>query len=187
MICGKCGKEMTTHKMSWFRTIDLCEDCQSIEADHPVYAFAKKVEREEIAKGNMNFEGVLHGVPQLPFAEENVIARLKFGDSVQNIYDAWDNLINCMSFKPAKFARVLRDLNIDILKEAKSWITYMSNTSRIDYRNEASHEACKKINTREEMTELASLMAKNHRTLQQVYTAVMLSYYTGEDVTLPYI
>lgn len=187
MICGKCGKEANSHKMSWFRTADLCEDCQSIESEHPVYAFAKEVERAEVIKGNMNFEGVLQGIPFLPFAEENVIARLKFGDSDESLYNAWDNLINCMSFKPAKFAMVLHSLNIDITNEAKSWISYMSKTDRVDYRNEAAHEACKKVSIDVPATKLTLLMAKNHRTLQQVYTSVMLTYYTGSEVTLPYI
>ena len=61
MICGRCEKETNEHKMSMFNTQELCPDCQKKEKEHPDYKKACDVEREQVLKGNRNFEGV--GLP----------------------------------------------------------------------------------------------------------------------------
>jgi hypothetical protein len=47
--------------MSWFNTEMICAPCQVEEAQHPQYAEAKRIENEEVRKGNTKFPGI--GLP----------------------------------------------------------------------------------------------------------------------------
>lgn len=47
--------------MSRFNTDEICLDCEAKERQHPLYAYAKEVERQECLKGNLNFPGI--GLP----------------------------------------------------------------------------------------------------------------------------
>ena len=62
MLCDRCKKEMTTFKMSWFNTQNICPACQKEEQKHPDFLKAKFAVLEEERKGNLNFEGI--GLPQ---------------------------------------------------------------------------------------------------------------------------
>lgn len=188
MICQRCGKETNVHKMSFLNTQEICMECAEKEINHPVYQFGKRIEYEEVKGGNYNFQGVLDGLVCDSQAEENLIARIKYQDTPENIFKAWDMLLNNMSYKASKAGRLLRVNGINYTDEATAWIAYMANTSRVDGRNEDSQRECKKINYGSAMeTQLCMRMARNHPTIQQLFTAAMLSYWKDEDVSLPYI
>ena len=44
--------------MSMFNTQEICIECKEIERTHPKYEEACAKDREEILKGNYNFEGI---------------------------------------------------------------------------------------------------------------------------------
>ena len=60
--CERCNKEVNTFTMSFFNEDILCVECNEIEKKHPNYEKAKKVEHEEVLKGNYNYEGI--GLPE---------------------------------------------------------------------------------------------------------------------------
>lgn len=60
--CERCGKKTNTFKCSWFNTQNICPECQEKESKHPLFKEAKRVENEEVLKGNLNFEGI--GLPK---------------------------------------------------------------------------------------------------------------------------
>jgi len=59
--CERCDQPTQTTSMSMFNTDDICHPCQIEEQRHPDYQKAKKVEFEEVKKGNLNFPGI--GLP----------------------------------------------------------------------------------------------------------------------------
>lgn len=188
MKCQRCGKEVNTFKTSFLNLEEICLDCEKKERLHAAYSYAKEVEREHVLNGDMNFPGVLHGLVYNTENEANLMARLKYGDTDKNLYDAWDQVLNSLTYKPADIARMMKDNGIDYYSEAKSWIAYMATSTRGDLRNEASHKACKEIKIEFAMiTNLTKIMSKLHPTLQQQYTATVLSYYKEEPVFLPFI
>lgn len=60
--CDRCHKETNTFTGSYFNTEMICEECDRIERLHPMYEEAKRVELEEVRKGNYNYEGI--GLPE---------------------------------------------------------------------------------------------------------------------------
>ena len=58
MICDRCREEIEVFVMSIFNTDTLCLDCKNKEKNHPDYEIAVKREKEEVEKGNLNFEGI---------------------------------------------------------------------------------------------------------------------------------
>lgn len=188
MICARCGKETNVHRMSYLNLEEICSECEEKEKKHPVYKYGKEIERAAVLAGNYNFPGVLDGLTYRTEAEANLLARLKHGDTPENIYEAWDRLVNNFNYNAANFAKLLEDNGINYKEEAKSWIAQMSILGRVDGRNEASQKACKEVGIEAAMlTPLTKKMSRNHPTIQQQYTATMLSIYTGEPVSLPYI
>lgn len=69
LICDRCHKETKITTGSFFNTEMICLDCENIEKHHPDYEEAKRIEHEEVVKGNYNFQGV--GLPKdyFEFAE----------------------------------------------------------------------------------------------------------------------
>ena len=59
--CERCNKETNTTTGSFFNTEMICMECKEIERMHPKFEYARKVENEEVAKGNYNYEGI--GLP----------------------------------------------------------------------------------------------------------------------------
>jgi hypothetical protein len=43
---------------SYFNTETICDDCEVREKAHPQYAEAKRIENEEVRKGNYNYRGI---------------------------------------------------------------------------------------------------------------------------------
>lgn len=188
MICARCGKESSVHSLSFLNMDEICPDCAAAEKKHPVYNYAKEVERNECKKGNYNFPGVLEDIKYNTQAEANLIARLKYGDEVDCIFNAWDDVVNNVTYDSVKMAELIKENNIDYKEEATSWIAQMSISGRVDGRNEAAKEACRKIGIEfAVLTPLTKRMARNHPTIQQQYTATMLTIYTGVPTHLPYI
>jgi hypothetical protein len=58
MKCARCGKEVICYIMSFFNTDNICLECEKKEKAHPRYAEARRVELEEVKKGNYNFPGI---------------------------------------------------------------------------------------------------------------------------------
>jgi hypothetical protein len=58
MECKRCYNETRVHTVSMFNTQEICMDCSTKEKAHSAYENAKRVEAEEVRKGNYNFEGV---------------------------------------------------------------------------------------------------------------------------------
>ena len=56
--CDRCSRETTRITGSYFNTEMICMDCSTKEKAHSAYENAKRVEAEEVRKGNYNFEGV---------------------------------------------------------------------------------------------------------------------------------
>jgi len=48
--------------MSFFNTDMICPECEAKEKAHPDYELARKVERAECLKGNLNYPGI--GLPR---------------------------------------------------------------------------------------------------------------------------
>ena len=59
--CERCNKETNTFTGSYFNTEMICLECDSLERKHPEYEKAKKLEYEQVLKGNYNYEGI--GLP----------------------------------------------------------------------------------------------------------------------------
>ena len=108
MICERCGKETTIHRTSYLNTENICPDCEQLEKKHPVYDFAKSVERAETLKGNYNFEGVLYNIIYDTPAEANLLARMKFNDTRENIYKAWLEVVSQESYSEEKYSALLK-------------------------------------------------------------------------------
>ena len=66
MKCGRCNKETDNFTGSFFDMEMICIDCNKIEKAHPLYEEAKRIEHEQVVKGNYNYEGI--GLPS-DFAE----------------------------------------------------------------------------------------------------------------------
>ena len=61
--CDRCGKENTALTGSYFNTQMICTDeCDKKERAHPGFAEARRIENEEVRKGNLNYEGI--GLPK---------------------------------------------------------------------------------------------------------------------------
>lgn len=60
--CQRCNKETNTFTGSYFNTEMICTECDEIERLHPLYEEAKRVEFEEVCRGNYNYEGI--GLPE---------------------------------------------------------------------------------------------------------------------------
>lgn len=58
MMCERCGKEVRTHKMSWFNTQMICTTCQKNEEKLPEFKLAKEMERQQVLLGNYNYKGI---------------------------------------------------------------------------------------------------------------------------------
>lgn len=188
MICARCKKETNIHKMSFLNVDEICPECEEKEKKHPVYKFAKDIERKAVLSGNYNFPGVLSGLIYKTDAEANLLARIKYGDNDAEIFKAWDSVVNSLSYNAADFAKRLAENGIDYKEEAVSWIAQMSILGVVDGRNEAAQQACKKVGINAAaLTPLTKKMSRNHPTIQQQYTATMLTIYTGEPTSLPYI
>lgn len=188
MICSRCKKETNVHNLSFLNLEEICPDCAAKERKHPVYGYAKEIERKAVQNGDYNFPGVLEGMKYNTEAEANLLARLKYGDCLDETFKAWDSVINNISYNAVKMAELIKENNIDYRDEAKSWIAQMSILGRVDGRNEAAQEACKKVGIEfAKLTPLTKNMSRNHPTIQQQYTATMLTIYTGEPTYLPYI
>lgn len=58
--CGRCRADLKLAPsiMSIFNTDTLCVGCKDIEEKHPDYEFARKVEADEVLRGNYNFQGI---------------------------------------------------------------------------------------------------------------------------------
>ena len=61
MKCERCGNTMRSFRCSWFNEELICPECQEKEKAHPKFKEAKRIENEEVKKGNYNFEGI--GLP----------------------------------------------------------------------------------------------------------------------------
>lgn len=62
MTCDRCGKTTQGgYTTSYFNTDKICFDCDLAESEHPDYERARRIEGQEMAKGNMNFPGI--GLP----------------------------------------------------------------------------------------------------------------------------
>lgn len=59
--CERCYKEGSALIGSIFNTQMICLKCEEKEKDHPEYEKAKRLELEEVKKGNYNYEGI--GLP----------------------------------------------------------------------------------------------------------------------------
>jgi hypothetical protein len=56
--CDRCKEEVRTTTMSMFNVDVICMSCKKNERNHPDYKKAVEREREELMKGNWNFEGI---------------------------------------------------------------------------------------------------------------------------------
>lgn len=56
--CDRCKAETKVLRMSFFNTEMCCEACLKHESKHPDYKKAKRIELEEVRKGNYNFVGI---------------------------------------------------------------------------------------------------------------------------------
>lgn len=61
MRCDRCGKETLATTMSYFNTDTICMKCKDIERAHPMFETARRIETEEVMRGNYNYEGI--GLP----------------------------------------------------------------------------------------------------------------------------
>jgi len=63
MNCQRCGRENVTLTGSYFNMEMICTSvCDKNERAHPGFNEARRIENEEVRKGNMNFKGV--GLPK---------------------------------------------------------------------------------------------------------------------------
>lgn len=56
--CGRCGIVLIARTMSTFSEQPICPKCKQEEQQHPKYAAAREVERNEVLKGNVNYKGI---------------------------------------------------------------------------------------------------------------------------------
>lgn len=57
--CQRCSKSVNgVTTMSMFNTQIICIPCKDEEKENPRYAEAVRIEREQVLKGNLNFEGI---------------------------------------------------------------------------------------------------------------------------------
>lgn len=61
MKCARCGNETNVHIMSMFNLDEICMECKEKERKHPRYREAVEADREEVLKGNYNYQGLLFG------------------------------------------------------------------------------------------------------------------------------
>jgi hypothetical protein len=61
-LCDRCLKQTTITQMSIFNTQMCCPTCTENERKHPKFEEARKVELDELSKGNYNFPGI--GLPK---------------------------------------------------------------------------------------------------------------------------
>lgn len=59
--CDRCGKFLSSRIMSKMNTDALCPQCEEEEKKHPKYKEAQEREREEVARGNYNYQGLFAG------------------------------------------------------------------------------------------------------------------------------
>lgn len=56
--CDRCHGKACISIMSRFNTDRLCMACEKAERRHPHYQVAAKKEREEVSRGNYNYQGI---------------------------------------------------------------------------------------------------------------------------------
>lgn len=57
-ICQRCHKQTNVSIMSMFNTDVICMDCKKKETKDPRYEEARRVEAEQVRRGNYNFKGI---------------------------------------------------------------------------------------------------------------------------------
>jgi hypothetical protein len=60
--CDRCYQPTTTFSRSYFNGDVICDDCKEKEKAHPLYIEAKRIENQEIDRGNFTFPGI--GLPE---------------------------------------------------------------------------------------------------------------------------
>ena len=60
--CQRCGTDCREFTFSFFNVQMICGDCRVEEQAHSSYAYAKKIEWENVRQGNLNFRGI--GLPE---------------------------------------------------------------------------------------------------------------------------
>jgi len=75
--CDRCERVTDSHTTSFFNTDTICMPCAKEECTFPEYTKAKEREREEVLKGNFNFEGI--GLPE-KYVEMYRQRREQFGE-----------------------------------------------------------------------------------------------------------
>lgn len=61
MICERCGKETNGFTGSYFDSSSICFECSDRERQHPAFEEARRIENEEVSRGNFNYPGI--GLP----------------------------------------------------------------------------------------------------------------------------
>ena len=57
-MCDRCFKKTTTTTGSYFNLQMICMDCYETEKKNPRYEEARRIENEQVLKGNYNFKGI---------------------------------------------------------------------------------------------------------------------------------
>lgn len=58
MKCHYCDNEMNEFQTSWYEPVYICNKCATFERELPDYQEARRIERQELMKGNTNFPGI---------------------------------------------------------------------------------------------------------------------------------
>lgn len=61
LICDRCHEEISSWRMSWFNTQQICIECYLKEKKHPDFKKARDKVHEEEQNGNYNYPGI--GLP----------------------------------------------------------------------------------------------------------------------------
>lgn len=59
--CDRCGSKLSFRTLSVMNTDIICMECKDKETHHPRYKEAADKEREEVLKGNRNYQGLFAG------------------------------------------------------------------------------------------------------------------------------
>ena len=57
-MCDSCFKKTPITTGSYFNLQMICLECEKAEKKNPRYEEAKRIENEQVLKGNYNFKGI---------------------------------------------------------------------------------------------------------------------------------
>lgn len=185
MKCQRCGKETMLSSGSFLTNKEICPECQTEESKHPLFKLAKKVEREEVLKGNLNYEGLLI---QYKGDSDSVVVMESIDreNSKHKSKTISNYLISHEDYFTLIFALV--NNNICFREEGYAWLTniFLKDIEDKEIKKVFSNFIKSHVPIKQPKTELSTIMETMSPKMKSLYTKFCVEYLLAENNIGPF-